>query len=221
MVSYALRLVEDRLQSGVATPVSLPVGNRVIYVVEGEVTITAGGNAAHMLANAAWYGAGPCSLAAASTGARLWRWELVSRPAPGKGLPVAAGVVSTEKLSHEVALDVQQQYLMRCDRVDFPPGGIAYTHTHQGPGIRCLLFGEFTVEVHGSETRFEAGGAWFESGPEPVYAIASEAEPAAFVRVMILPRALAGKSSIRYVKPEDQDKPKPQQYTIFLDEAIG
>jgi hypothetical protein len=30
---------------------------------------------------------------------------------------------------------------MRCDRIDFPPGGIAYRHTHPGPGIRRLLFG--------------------------------------------------------------------------------
>ena len=29
-------------------------------------------------------------------------------------------------------------WLVRCDRVDFPPGGIAYTHTHPGPGLRVL-----------------------------------------------------------------------------------
>ena len=56
---------------------------------------------------------------------------------------------------------------MRCDRVDFPPGGEALLHTHQGPGIRCLLFGAFRVETDGdgwSSTRY---GAWFEAGPEP------------------------------------------------------
>jgi len=37
---------------------------------------------------------------------------------------------------------------------------------------------------------------------------------------MVLPRALKGKSSICYVKPEDQQKPKPQQYQIFVDEFI-
>jgi hypothetical protein len=37
---------------------------------------------------------------------------------------------------------------------------------------------------------------------------------------MILPRALQGKSSIRYVRPEDQDQPKTQQYQVFCDEAI-
>ena len=37
---------------------------------------------------------------------------------------------------------------------------------------------------------------------------------------MILPRALQGKSSIRYVKPEDAEKPRLQRYTIFIDQFI-
>jgi hypothetical protein len=38
--------------------------------------------------------------------------------------------------------------------------------------------------------------------------------------VMILPEALVGKSSIRYVNPEDQARPKTQTYTIFVDQPI-
>jgi quercetin dioxygenase-like cupin family protein len=220
MTRYALRLLEDQLQVGIEAAASLPAVNRVVYVVEGEVTITARDEVTEVSANAAWYGAGSCTITRGSHGARLWRWELVSLPVQSNGLLVGETAVSTEKLMHEVTLDPQHHYLIRCDRVDFPPGGIAYTHTHQGPGIRCLLFGEFTVQVHDRRTLFQPGGAWFESGPEPVYAMASDTGPAAFVRVMILPRALKGKSSIRYVKPEDQDKPKPQWYTMFLDEDI-
>jgi hypothetical protein len=37
---------------------------------------------------------------------------------------------------------------------------------------------------------------------------------------MILPRALKGKSSIRYVKAEDLGKPKSQRYQVFVDEPI-
>jgi hypothetical protein len=40
------------------------------------------------------------------------------------------------------------------------------------------------------------------------------------VRVMILPRAISGKSSISYVNPEDFDKPKTQKYQVFIDEPI-
>ena len=107
---------------------------------------------------------------------------------------------------------------MRCDRVDFPLGGVAHTHTHQGPGIRCLLRGEFRVRVGGAESLISPGEAWFERGADPVYA--SPIDLTSFVRVMILPAALKGKRSIRYVRSEDQAKPKTQTYTIFLDELI-
>ena len=65
-----------------------------------------------------------------------------------------------------------------------------------------------------------AGGAWFEAGPDPVLAMASASEITGFARVMILPRSCHGKSSIRYVRPEDADKPKSQTYQIFADEFI-
>jgi hypothetical protein len=119
-----------------------------------------------------------------------------------------------------LALDTGAEWLMRCDRVDFPPGGVAYLHTHQGPGIRCLLTGELTVETGGRSLIVRPFETWFESGPEPVYATASTTEPTAFVRVMVLPRHLQGQSSIRYVNPEDADKPKPQRYTVFVDQPI-
>ena len=101
-----------------------------------------------------------------------------------------------------------------------PPGGVAWTHVHRGPGIRCLLAGSVRVEVNGQVHDVEPGGAWFEAGPDPVLAIASKTVPTAFARVMILPRELRGKSSIRYVKPEEADKPRLQTYRVFVDEFI-
>ena len=53
-----------------------------------------------------------------------------------------------------------------------------------------------------------------------MYAAASRESATGFARVMILPRACHGKSSIRYVRPEDADKPKSQKYQIFADELI-
>ncbi len=105
--------------------------------------------------------------------------------------------------------------------MDFPPGGIAYTHTHRGPGIRCLLGGEIRIRVSGKEELVQPGEAWFEAGPDPVLALASEHEPTAFARVMILPAELRGKSSIRYVLPADANKPKLQTYQLFVDDLIG
>ncbi len=124
------------------------------------------------------------------------------------------------KLSAEVDLDAGEEYLMRCDRVDFPPGGVAYRHTHEGPGIRCLLRGAIRIESEGRSTEIGPFGAWFESGPEPVFAAASETEETAFVRVLILPRRLLGERSIRYLDEEDAAKPKVQHYTVLVDEPI-
>ena len=124
------------------------------------------------------------------------------------------------KLSAPVELDPAQQWLVRCDRVDFPPGGIAYRHTHPGPGIRCLLHGAITIETGGETHTYGSFEAWFESGREPVYAAASPDEETAFVCVMLLPAEWAGRRTIRYVDPADEDKPKTQRATILLERPI-
>ena len=134
-------------------------------------------------------------------------FELVEEPAPGA------------LMARELDLP-PGEYLLRCDRVDFPPGGEAFLHTHQGPGIRVLLFGSIRIETNGTEHDYAPGEAWFEAGPDPVYASTHAHEPSAFVRCMVLPRALQGSPSIRYVRDEDRDRPKSQRYTVFLDEPV-
>ena len=123
-------------------------------------------------------------------------------------------------LSAEVDLDDATEWLMRCDRVDFEPGGIAYRHVHPGPGIRYLLFGAITIDSLGAEHTLGPGEAWFERGPDPVLATTSADEPSAFVRVMLLPVQFAGQRTIRYVEPADADKPKTQRATIFLEQPV-
>jgi quercetin dioxygenase-like cupin family protein len=123
--------------------------------------------------------------------------------------------------SAEVHLDPREGWLLRCDRVDFPPGGIAYRHTHPGPGIRCLLHGRIRIESGGEIHEYGPLEPWFESGPEPVLALTSESEESAFVRVMLLPREWEGRRTIRYVDPADAEQPKTQRATVFLDEPIA
>ncbi len=48
-------------------------------------------------------------------------------------------------------------WIMRLDRIDFEPGGTAYRHTHPGPGIRYLLFGEITIDSEGEQHTYGAG----------------------------------------------------------------
>jgi hypothetical protein len=124
-------------------------------------------------------------------------------------------------LTAEVRLDRNAEWLMRCDRVDFPPGGVAYRHTHPGPGIRCLLRGSLRIESGGETHTYGPFEPWFESGPEPVLAVASETEDTAFVRVMLLPREWEGKRTIRYVDPADEEKPKLQRARVFFDRPIS
>jgi quercetin dioxygenase-like cupin family protein len=117
-------------------------------------------------------------------------------------------------------VDIQDGWLMRHDRVDFPPGGVAYLHTHPGPGIRYVLFGSVRIESAGETHDYGPGEAWFESGPEAVLATASATEDSAFVRVLLLPPEWEGKRTIHYVNPEDAERPKLQRATVFSETPV-
>ncbi len=184
---------------------------RVLYVRSGSLTVRSNAVVTTLAANSAWHGERSCEVGAGKAGAEVYRWELRREAGTGG---------ATSALRAALTLDPEGSYLMRCDRVDFPPAGIAYTHTHRGPGIRCLLSGAIRIRVSGAEHLVRPGEAWFEAGPDPVLALASEHEPTAFARVMILPAELRGKSSIRYMLPEDADKPKRQTYQLFVDDLI-
>lgn len=111
-------------------------------------------------------------------------------------------------------------WLVRCDRVDFPPAGVAYLHTHPGPGVRVLLTGRIQIVSGGESHEYGPFESWHESGPEPVFAAASATEETAFVRVMLLPAEWKGKRTIRYVDPEDEEKPKTQRATVFFEHPL-
>ena len=120
-----------------------------------------------------------------------------------------------------VRLDPFAAWVARCDRVDFPLGTVAHTHTHPGPGIRYLLHGEIEIRTEGRSAYYGTGGAWFETGADPVFAAASLRDETAFVRVLLLPAEWQGKRTIRYVDPADDDKPKLQRATVFLEHPIA
>ena len=150
---------------------------------------------------------------------------VASEPVPI--LPTQMGVmtivspkVTREKLSAYLESAPKGDWLMRGDSVAFPPGGCAYLHSHQGPGIRCLVEGGIRIDTHGRSTSYGPGGAWYESGPDAVFAQAAADRPSRFIRVMILPAELIGKSSIAYVNEDDKAKPKTQQYKIYADAPV-
>ena len=204
-----LALYEDVLSDGAA--LALAAAARMIFLVHGNVTVA--GRALHD--GETWHGEGAAALVAGKAGATCWRFELDAPPAGA-----APGVSTREKLATPLDTLPAGELLLRGDSVAFPPGGCAHPHRHQGPGIRCLIEGGIRIDTGGRSTSYGPGGAWYESGPEPVFAQAAD-RPSRFIRVMILPRALIGKSSLQFVDTADAAKPRAQQYTIFADIPIA
>jgi len=207
-----LRLLEDTLSNGAT--LALPPAPRMVFVVHGAVTI-----AGRSLSDGeAWQGESAVTITAGSGGAACWRFELTA--AIVEAAPTA-GVASREKLAARLETLPEGELLLRGDSVGFPPGGCAYLHRHQGPGIRCLIEGAIRIDTHGRSTSYGPGGAWYETGPDPVFAQAAADRASRFIRVMVLPRALLGKSSIQYLNEEDKAKPRVQQYKILADAPIA
>jgi hypothetical protein len=211
-MSAVLRLHEDILSTDAT--VSLPALPRMIFVVHGAIAVGDG----VWRDGEAWSGEDAVTLRAGQDGAAVWRWELALDH--GTGTATGVGIVSREKLTAALETSPQGPLLMRGDSVAFPPGGCAYLHRHQGPGIRCLIEGGIRIDSHGRSTSYGPGSAWFESGPEPVFAQAAD-RPTRFIRVMLLPLAYLGKSSVEYLDEADRAKPKTQQYKIYADRPIA
>jgi hypothetical protein len=205
-----LRLYEDVLSSDAAA-IDLPALPRMIFAVHGSVAIAD----RSLRDGEAFGGEGAVTLKAGREGAALWRWEFVRGDA-NAGTLAGHGVVSREKLAARLDTLPKGPLLLRGDSVAFPPGGCAYLHRHQGPGIRCLLEGGIRIDNHGRSASYGPGGPWYESGPDPVFAQAAD-RPTRFIRTMILPASYLGKSSAEYLNEEDKAKPKVQQYRIFID----
>ncbi len=207
-----LRLYEDILPNQAELP--LPALPRMIFVVHGSVTAD---RALHD--DDAWSSEDAVRLKAGAGGATIWRWELAAGDA-GTVAAAGTGIISREKLSARLETLPQGALLLRGDSVAFPPGGCAYLHRHQGPGIRCLLEGGIRIDTHGHSTSYGPGSPWYESGPDPVFAQAAD-RPTRFIRVMILPMSYMGKSSVEYLRDEDKDKPRTQKYKIYADMPIA
>jgi hypothetical protein len=211
-----LRLYEDVLPNDDALRIALPALPRMIFIVHGTATIE--GRA--LSDGEAWHGEAATTLTPGSGGVTCWRFELAPADA-GDGSAAGKAVISRQKLMASVETLPAGELLLRGDSVAFPPGGCAYLHRHQGPGIRCLLEGGIRIDTHGGSTSYGPGGAWYESGPDPVFAQGARDRATRFIRMMILPRALIGKSSIEYLKADDKERPKSQSYKGFADAPIG
>ncbi|MNM60377.1 hypothetical protein D3C81_716560 [compost metagenome] len=219
MSELILRLHEDHLPAG-CPPVYLPAGPRALYVREGGLMIESPCDAQSLDSAQARVSQEPLTLLNGDHDTVLWRWDLTDARQPAGALPSAPATRSELKLEAPITLDQRFEWLMRCDRVDFPKGGVALTHVHQGPGIRICDYGQISIETQGQRHDHPAGHAWFELGHAPVLAPTTEEEETRFIRCFLLPRQLKGRSSIRYVRPEDAALQKTQRYKVFAERYI-
>jgi len=215
-----LRMYRDRYLPGARLAMPLKAAHRIVYAFQGAATVL--GDKALGL-DEGLYAKAALPAVAGPDGAEIWRWEIAAAAAApslasGDGVDSAlllAGPLATVETESDA-----EGWLMRLDSVAFPPGGCALTHTHRGPGIRCLVAGAIRIDAEGASHDYGVGAPWYESGPDPVFAQAGDL-PTRFVRVSVLPARLLGKSSIRYVRAEDADKPKDQSYRGYIDLEIG
>lgn len=208
-----LRLFEDTPRAGTETVLSSSLP-RAIYVASGQPTI----NGRIVPSDEGIVAVDGLTISAGDEGATLWRFEVVQAAVAAEPL----GGRGHLRLAHAIRPDrIAEDLLLRLDSVAFPAGGCALLHTHQGPGIRCLKEGSIRIDTEGLSSSYAPGGAWFEAGPDPVFAQADGQTASRFIRAMVLPRALMGASSIRYVNEEDKDKPKSQRYRVFDEAAIA
>jgi len=211
-MAVELRLFEDTppAQTRAVLAPGLP---RAIYVASGRVEI----NGRLIPADEGIVATDALTISVGAEGASLWRFEVVgveisADPLGGRGHLKLSQVIRPDEIAEDL--------LLRLDSVAFPAGGCAFLHTHQGPGIRCLKEGAIRIDTQGRSSSYAPGGAWFEAGPDPVFAQADGQIDSRFIRAMVLPRALLGASSIRYVNEEDKAKPKSQRYRVFDEAAI-
>jgi len=219
-MNYQLSLYKD--EAAPQAKIDLPAGSavRAIYVIHGGLRTRAGNFSGVLGGNSAFHTSDALQLAAGHLVTWALRWELARAGSPD-AVANGEGVTSRKLLTAPMHLDTGREYLLRCDRVDFPPDGEALTHTHKGGGIRCLLAGGIDIHTKNTVHRYVPLEPWYEAGPDPVYAKAAPAAATGFARVMILPRELLGKSSITYVNAEDLNKPKNQKYQVFIDMPIA
>ena len=162
---YEMRLFEDTLFGDQEVRFREPAP-RAIYVSAGSISV----DGEDVPLDGGVVSTDAATLCAGDDGATVWRWEVGSSNADADLYAHRTTLRLAGRIDPAAIAD---ELLIRLDSVAFPPGGTALLHTHRGPGIRCLREGEIRIDTEGRSSSYYPGGAWFESGPEPVFAQAS------------------------------------------------
>lgn len=211
---------------GGETPVSLPAGAwRAIYLERGAAALSAEdtspvrlqADTGHAIDRAA------VTLAPLTDRTRFWLWQW--RFAGDAPFPETPGLAAC--LSHEIhaaagiAADPPHAAILRMERVDLSAGAVTPAHTHAGCGLRVLVGGRINATVGDRQLRLCPGDCWLERGPgECVVGRVGPEEPAAFVRLMVLPVGLAGKNSYRPWDERAAAMPRPAAYRLEFEKRV-
>ncbi|MBR0673622.1 cupin domain-containing protein [Neoroseomonas soli] len=196
-----LALFEETLEGGT---LALPRAVHGLYVRAGAVAL----DGTPLASDTATLATGAATLSGAG---EVWRFEVADVAELTAPHEYACLV-----LAHPLPRDPAAPFVLRLDRVDFPPEGATPKHGHAGPGIRRLLSGRLLAEVGEEAHRIDAGGAWYETGTDPVIGRVM-APGSAFIRCMVLDAEMLGRPTFRAWTPEDAVKPRSASYRLFFD----
>jgi hypothetical protein len=77
------------------------------------------------------------------------------------------GITSEVKLEEVIfghLTELNGKFKLRATELTFAPDGYVGAHHHVGPGIRYIIFGEFTFAEGGQETVYKAGDYFLKQG---------------------------------------------------------
>lgn len=196
-----LALFEDVLEGG---SLALPPAVRGLYLRHGSVTL----DGVALAPDNAVFAKGAGVLAGHG---EVWRFDVSD----------VTTVAAPEEharliLAHPLPRDPAAPFVLRMDRVDFPPEGATPKHGHAGPGIRRLVSGRLLAEVGEHAQRIDTGDAWFETGDDPVIGRAMR-PGSAFIRCMVLDAGLHGRPTFRAWDAEEAAKPRSTSSRLFFD----
>ncbi|HTD89956.1 MAG TPA: hypothetical protein VK663_04795, partial [Burkholderiales bacterium] len=130
-MTYRLSLYKDEIAPQASINLPAEDSIRAIYVVSGGLRVRSENFGGVLGSNSGFHTSVAAQLAAGHLATVALRWHLARAGTPDACAP-GNGVISTKLLDAPMSLNAAQNYLLRCDRVDFPPGGEALTHTHRG-----------------------------------------------------------------------------------------
>jgi hypothetical protein len=205
---FHLRLFHDVYSPDAIVKAIRPAPHSMLYVFEGSAT--AGGVP---LAQAeAGYFRDDLSVEAGSSGATVWRWELVDRDEP-LGIIDAKGLSSRLRMARDVKmfeLVPTSRWLFRLDSI-IGFEGTTGMHSHPGSGIRCMIQGHLRAESEKGENAeaSKPGDVWYEEGAYPLVSTVNPGLKSTFLRGMVLPPEYSGYSETAnwiYGQPEGGTK---------------